>query len=400
MSPLDILLVLFSLNLRTTRAAASADLITASKDNSPSCGCYEISSDSSPVYFTYHRFYDWRNLASSPDQFTSIPPSLEEDEDLGAEELADTYQDVLNGTEWNQDWGIMSWGKETTVEAPVRMQNSAANVYIAQRNAAIPNTSASDVETPSEDIEPYTTHLALRTTRHPTFQSTAEIENQQKNLLHASVRFRARITGDPGAVAGLFTFVDDTNESDIEILTSDAASTIRYSNQPTVDSESGEEIPGSSLPVTGLGSWREWRTHRIDWLPGRSTWYMDEELVARSEYSVPRKPSGLVMNLWSDGGSWSGNMSVGAEALMQVLWVQVVFNVSGPVGGMCGEEGCEGGKRKRGEDGCTVVCRVDGVQEVGVPEVAFRVSAASIRLSGPGSWIFVVAAVMVSILGL
>lgn len=127
---------------------------------------------------------------------------------------------------------------------------------------------------------------------------------------------------------------------------------------------------------------------------------MDEELVARSEYSVPRKPSGLVMNLWSDGGSWSGNMSVSTEALMQVLWVQVVFNVSGPVGGMCGEEGCEGGKRKRGEDGCTVVCRVDGVQEVGVPEVAFRVSAASIRLSGPGSWSFVVAAVVVCILGL
>lgn len=130
MSLLDILLVLFSLDIRTTRAATSADLVTASKDNSPDCTCYEISSDSSPAYFTYHRFYDWRNLASSPDQFASIPPRLEEDEDQGSEELAEIYQDVLNGTEWNQDWGIMSWGKEATAEAPVRVQNSAANVYI------------------------------------------------------------------------------------------------------------------------------------------------------------------------------------------------------------------------------------------------------------------------------
>ncbi|KAJ9648016.1 hypothetical protein H2199_001793 [Coniosporium tulheliwenetii] len=310
MSLLDILLVLFSLDIRTTRAAASADLITASKDNSPDCGCYEVSSESSPAYFTYHRFYDWRNLASSPDQFTSIPPRLEEDEDQGAEELADVYQDVLNGTEWNQDWGIMNWGKEATAEAPVRMQNSAANVFIAQRHHNLPSLSPPTLNPPPKTPNPTpptspSAPPAIPPSNRPPSSKTS------KNLLHASVRFRARITGGPGAVAGLFTFVDDTNESDIEILTSDPDTTVRYSNQPTVDKESGEEIPGSSLPVTGLESWREWHTHRIDWLEGRSSWYVDGELMARSEYSVPRKPSGLVMNLWSDGGSWSGNMSVG-----------------------------------------------------------------------------------------
>ena len=41
--------------------------------------------------------------------------------------------------------------------------------------------------------------------------------------------------GDAGAVAGLFYFRNSANESDIEILTRDQTSEIRYSNQPVVD---------------------------------------------------------------------------------------------------------------------------------------------------------------------
>lgn len=41
--------------------------------------------------------------------------------------------------------------------------------------------------------------------------------------------------GAAGAVAGLFTYEDGQNESDIEILTRDDPNEIRYSNQPVVD---------------------------------------------------------------------------------------------------------------------------------------------------------------------
>lgn len=53
--------------------------------------------------------------------------------------------------------------------------------------------------------------------------------------MFASTRFRARVMGDAGAVAGLFYFRNGANESDIEILTRDQPSEIRYSNQPVVD---------------------------------------------------------------------------------------------------------------------------------------------------------------------
>lgn len=91
-------------------------------------------------------------------------------------------------------------------------------------------------------------------------------------------------------------------------------------------------------------------------------------------YGVPKKPSSLTLNVWSDGGIWSGNMSVGDEAYLQVQWVEMVFNTSGPV---TGPRGATRGKRwlglagmleKRKGKGCETVCTVDGVQRVGFPE--------------------------------
>lgn len=90
-------------------------------------------------------------------------------------------------------------------------------------------TNASD--TGNDNID-FPTYLTLRTVRLDDFQSAAEVENEQKNLKHASMRMRARVVGDEGAVAGFFTFFDDDNESDIEILTDDPDAVIRYVAAP------------------------------------------------------------------------------------------------------------------------------------------------------------------------
>jgi len=243
----------------------------------------------------------------------------------------------------------------------------------------------------------------------------------QKNLYHASLRFRARILGSPGAVAGLFTFVDDTNESDIEILTSDPTTTYRYTNQPATNKH-GDDVPQASKMIGGLPAWNEWRDMRIDWLPGMSRWFLDGSFVAGSTYSVPRKPSGLVLNMWSDGGVWSGNMSVGNSAELQIEWIQVLFNTSGSRDGPGGKRG--GGKNKRSnlrtwmddlieqgmktfekrekERTCTVICRVDGVEKIGYPEVAYlgKPSSASVLEAVVGPWLTFVLVSVVSAVGL
>jgi hypothetical protein len=149
------------------------------------------------------------------------------------------------------------------------------------------------------------------------------------NLSHASVRILARVRGAPGAVAGIFTYWNDTTESDIEILSRDPATSIHYSNQPTT-TDSGATVPGSTwnVSVPSGAAWTSWKVHRLDWIPGQSAWYMNGLQMASTVVNVPRSPSMLILNMWSNGDAWSGVMAVGAAAELQIQWIEVVFNAS------------------------------------------------------------------------
>ena len=121
---------------------------------------------------------------------------------------------------------------------------------------------------------------------------------------------------------------------------------------------------------------------------------MDDELVLQKTVNVPQRPRGMVLNLWGDGGNWSGEMKVGDEVVLGVHWVQVVFNISGNTDGRPGvvaEEkegtnlndarigkGGSGGLEKRREkadhqeEKCKVACHVNGVKQIGFPELTFN----------------------------
>ncbi|KAF2869907.1 concanavalin A-like lectin/glucanase domain-containing protein [Massariosphaeria phaeospora] len=347
-------------------------------DGLQNCGCYVVDTGAdskSPEYFQFHRFFDFRNLAGGPGQYVQAPPLVNDTQDAGDEPL--WTPNVLGSDAWSADWGIQNWGKNATEEFPVKMVNSPANVYIQQ----------------NDDEKNAFSWLTLRTTRLDEFQSAAEIESLQKNLNHVSMRMKARVVGAKGAVAGFFTFFDDDNESDIEILTDDAKDVIRYTNQPALDGD-GNEVAEASISANKLPAWDDWQTHRIDWLPKNSYWYLNDKQVATNTYSVPRTPSFLVMNMWSDGGEWSGNMSVGDSAEFQIQWIELLFNTSGPVEGPPQPNDVK--KRsmdlleKREEKGCEIVCKVDGVKAVGTPEIVGLASGLSV------SWALLVAVGMVS----
>ncbi|KAE8356799.1 concanavalin A-like lectin/glucanase domain-containing protein [Aspergillus coremiiformis] len=148
----------------------------------------------------------------------------------------------------------------------------------------------------------------MQTTRLADRVSTAEIEFQASNILHCS---RSK-----------------TCESDIEILTSDPPHTIHYSNQPDYDPISDKVIPGAGSRMNISVPWTAWVTHRLDWFPNISRWYTGEVLQLANSYGVPREPSTLVLNLWSDGGNWTGDLRVGESVFLGVEWIELVFNVS------------------------------------------------------------------------
>lgn len=328
-----------------TQAYTSSNSETP-KDNSPNCSCYVVESgeaSDSPSYFQYYRFYDFRNL---PGGLSAPPPAINQSQNAS---LLSTWQpDIFNSPDFMADWGAQNWSKEATDDFPTPMANSPANIYIAQQGNG--------------------TYLSLRTTKLEDHQTAAEMENQQKNLMHVSMRMSARVRGDSGAVAGFFTFFDDVNESDIEILTRDPKDKIRYTNQPSVDRE-GNEIEAASTGPTGLSRWDDWHMHRIDWLPKESYWYLDNKQVAANSYSVPRRPSFMVLNMWSDGGEWSGNMTEGGQAEFQIQWIEMTFNTSGPYTGTKNNNKRSVDVLEKRAKRCQNVCKIDGVKQIGTPEI-------------------------------
>jgi hypothetical protein len=353
-------------------------------DNSPDCDCY-VTDGISSEYYQYHRFFDFRGLASDG-QYNDPPPNITNTQDQCDEPGQQGY---LNSSTFAKDFKLLNWRRNASDIHPVAIQNTLQNIYI-ETDAS--NTSA--------------THLTFRTHRNDDFQSTAEMESLQRNLMHASIRLRARVYGASGAVAGMFTYLNDSQESDIEILTRDPANRIRYTNQPNVG-PNGYDIAAAGTDATLPDNilWTDWTTHRLDWTPTISVWYANDVFVCSKTYGVPKNPSYLTINMWSNGGNWSYNMTVGHAAYLEIQWIEMVFNTSGPVTGLPDPESStnpskrdfesqlSGHLEKRHSHQCGTVCGIDGTPQVGFPVILHRAQAATFPVA-KSVWMAIVALVV------
>lgn len=162
-------------------------------------------------------------------------------------------------------------------------------------------------------------------------QFAGEIFWRPADMDAVSMRVSARITGDSGAVAGFFTYHNDTQESDIEVLTRDGGSSVHVTNQPTLD---GNDQPIADSTFNESMPWLktvdEFSVYRLDWFPniGVSAWYVDGAMLKSSEVNVPFEASTLMIDMWSNGGSWSGDMQVWGEAKLEIQWIELAFNAS------------------------------------------------------------------------
>ncbi|MCJ1354894.1 MAG: hypothetical protein MMC33_004884 [Icmadophila ericetorum] len=341
----SLLLALFATRSFAQTSATSEGAIT-------DCGCYTITNTTTSSLFTNHVFFDFRNLdnGSSVD-FTIPPPAVTNSEDSGSEPATDPY---FTSSAFTSQWSIQNWKGEASSTSPVLNVNSPRNVYILRDSKTSP------------------THLTLRSTRLTDFQSIAEIDSVPGDYMHASIRVKARIVGSPGAVAGIFTYADDDNESDIEILTNDLDSGFHATNQPgningvpVPDATSFNAITDPTSPEKNT-SWTGWTVYRLDWTPTKSEWFTNGYSVSNKTYSVPRKPSYFILNVWSDGGSWSGEMAVGGVATMDIEWLEMAYNTT--TSSSCADEPV-----------CVVACDLTvnaGVGTLGVPQPASSTSPA------------------------
>lgn len=361
-------------------AAVPATLAASLGDNA-NCDCF-LTNGTNAAYYAQHMFFDFRTLS----EYAGVPKQVA---NASRTDLAAPSSDYFTSDDWTDVWDIQSWdnsegGGKLSGDASVLMVNSPENIYIQESD---------------NDGTDAATFLTMRTKRLHGFQTAAEFESTASDYHYVSLRMFARTTGSPGAVSAMFTYrasdtLADVQEADIEILTDGPRDRIQYTNQPsyTDDSDSQGDNPEATRNATlprGL-RWTDWAVHRLDWTPERSVWYVNGEEVASIAFQTPKDPAGLNFNVWSDGGSWSGNMSLHGEAFQQIQWIEVVYNTTGEdARRRFGEDLVSGGRLgRRGDnaDGCRVVCSIDERDEMGSVAVLWESTAAVVRVGDGLAW--------------
>ncbi|KAF4976666.1 hypothetical protein FZEAL_6704 [Fusarium zealandicum] len=352
-------------------AVLTAVVWGASEDDDNKCSCY-LTNGTNSAFYSQHKFFDFRDLG----KYAGVPDTIR-----NASRAADVTSDYFESEDWDGSWGIQDWsnrgsgGVSLSGDATVLMVNSPNNIYI-EKNDDDDDDSASD------------TFLTMRTARLSGFQTAAEFESVP-TYHYLSLRMLARVTGSPGACMAMFTYLEgdelaDVQEADIEIMTRDPRSRIQYTNQPSF-TDNGDEVPkatrNGSLP-DGVG-WDDWVVHRLDWTPERSVWYVQGHEVARIEFQTPKDPAQVMFNAWSDGGSWSGNVSVDGAAYMQIQWIEMVYNATESSEDKRSQSLKRGAvqdgtlaRREEDKERCEVVCSIDEADEAGKTKVLWK-SAAS-----------------------
>ncbi|KAI2469241.1 glycoside hydrolase family 16 protein [Annulohypoxylon bovei var. microspora] len=321
------------------------------------CNCY-LTNGSSGHYFTTHKFFDFRDRSD-----VAGVPGLITDPDESSQ--AGVTSEYFSSDEWSDYWTLQTWNNSAALDsddsdASALMVHSLNNVYIEKNG---------DHDADSE------TFLTLRTARLEDYQSACEFESTILDYHFLSVRMYARTLGAPGAVTAMFTYKDPSGiselstiqESDLEIRTVDPPDHIQYTNQPSYTSK-GLDVQEATRNVTipNKRDWTNWAMYRMDWSPDDTTWYIDGDQVASISFQTPRDPSMVIFNVWSDGGSWTGNMSVGTEARLQVQWIELVYNTTGESGsGKRDFTNLPGYFEKRDDDSCANICSIDETTKTG-----------------------------------
>ena len=327
------------------------------------CGCY-LTNGNRSTYFAGHKFFDFRSLS----EYAGVPAVIQ---DANASAGADETSAFFTTPVWTDFWMLGTWNNSNgaRADATVLMVNSPNNIYVEANNEPDPSSQ---------------TWLTLRTQRlSDEFQTAAEIESASAKYKYLSIRMRARTIGAPGAITAMFTYrgsdtLAKVQESDLEIRTSDPRNTIQYTNQPSY-TDAGDEVEQATVNVTMPGGldWTDWADHRMDWTPGMTTWYVNDAQVAQIAFQAPRDECNIILNAWSDGGKWAGNMSTYDAAYLQVQWLEVVYNSTDT-----------GAKAKRaGEASCNRVCSVDQTPQLGKPVMLWNNVAGRASTGGAVAWL-------------
>ncbi|TID02744.1 Beta-glucanase [Colletotrichum higginsianum] len=166
---------------------------------------------------------------------------------------------------------------------------------------------------------------------------TAEIDSARHDVHHGSFRAMMKVPDVAGTCAAFFWYHNDTQEIDIEFLTKEFSSSnssfpINLVLHSRASLEKGYDASGTGnfLKVNlGFNPTTDFHEYRIDYLPGKVTFYADGKVLGTMNGSaVPTEGGHLILQHWSNGNPlWSGGPPK-RDAILTVASVKAYFNSS------------------------------------------------------------------------
>ncbi|KAG8632090.1 hypothetical protein KVT40_001230 [Elsinoe batatas] len=154
---------------------------------------------------------------------------------------------------------------------------------------------------------------------------SAEIQTAAKDILYGSVRTVAMASTVAGTTHGFSFYSNDTQEADIAFLTDDTA-ILHLTNEQT----------GYGQPVTSFGvpspsdATSAFHEYRMDWVPGKTMFYIDGQLVYQINQNVPSTPGFYLWNNWSNGNAWAKGPPQGTNTV-KIQSIVAYFNQTSKV---------------------------------------------------------------------
>ncbi len=171
-----------------------------------------------------------------------------------------------------------------------------------------------------------------------------QIRTTRRDILYGSFRASLSVVDEsPGSVAGYFFYANDTQEIDIEVQSKMNDQTVHFGNQPSQNSD-------VYLPNSGVTS--QMHDYRFDWVTNKTTFYIDGVPSADFTEDVPIVNGTISLNMWGNGGSFSGPEAPTTDNTMFIFKIALYFNTSSATDSASWSQACNAASTRP-------VCTVD-----------------------------------------
>lgn len=163
----------------------------------------------------------------------------------------------------------------------------------------------------------------------------AELVSARTDMLYGSFRIGLKTTTIPGTCGAFFFYFDDSNEIDMEFLSSQNSNQTINLVMQSPESERRGYAAGPDFQTRSLlfAPQEDHNEYRFDWLPDRVDFFANSVLLATMRDHIPATAGKLHISHWSDGNPGWSRGPPERDAVLTVSYVKAYFNGSSSGGG-------------------------------------------------------------------